>query len=426
MDIKNDILNDPPNEDSKKVLETAKINTPPYKDLSHLSDDLIKNLMERYYFGNDKVKDLITEFELDVKGGKLYKLFPPQVHPDYLCPNCKTPMVTNSIAKTHRNTLSINNLYCLTCGHINNPYEVCNCKACNTARIEVEARRQAKLSREKEEIQNKFSRIVKYYEDSSNPKMSFDELTFRQKVYLGTFCRALLDESYTHTKQIQPLTREDSNHPISPNCDITRSMISELKHSNVLTVSSISPLEAFQDCDEFPKFHYLNKVWHLVNLDDAKDLDDMFRKILNPTYFNDSNKEIAYKMWFEIAKAECFNYLEFRLNAVGFDTNLGKKAELVFEELLKYFSVSQIYSIIWKQVASASTGYLEGRFDSNHAKNIAINGCERYGEKVREQGWDIPCFKRVKEVPESIYSEFFFYKVLKIDNMGFDIPPTFL
>lgn len=406
-------------------IEESQINEQPYTDLSHLTKEQVTDLISRYY-GTGRVKDLIAEFNLNVQPGKLYKLFPAQEHPNYLCPNCGTVMVTNAVSKTRHSSLTVNDLYCTYCGHVNNPSKLCHCDFCEDSRIAAEERRIEALQRVHEEKQKKLILIKESYNDSANDSRSFESLTFRQKVYLGSICKAMLVENYDCKKQIQPFIEEDRTHPLAPNNNLLKLMVSELVANDILIVSSYSPLDAFVDDIDFPNSYYINRVWYIVNLEFDKDLDETFNKILNPTYYDESCKDIAFNMWREIAKAECFNYLSFRLNAVGFDTEFGKKTNLIIEELLNHFGVSQIYAIIWKEVASASMSYLEKKYNRNHAKNIAINGLERYGEKALANGWELQRYSRSKDVPQSIYSEFFFNKVLKIAELGFDIPPTVL
>lgn len=60
----------------------------------------------------------------------------------------------------------------------------------------------------------------------------------------------------------------------------------------------------------------------------------------------------------------------------------------------------------------------------NHAANTTISACERYAERAKINGWDLKGYRRIKDLPQSALSLFFFNRVLEIGDMGFTIPPT--
>ncbi len=151
---------------------------------------------------------------------------------------------------------------------------------------------------------------------------------------------------------------------------------------------------------------------------------DIFAEILNPTYYSKEDQEEALSLWNNIAIAECIEYLQYNLVRVGFDFSPGEKTYKTFEILLKDFSVSQIYGVIWKAIADASRLYLESGMSKKHAANTVIGSCERYAERAKNNHWDLTGYHRVKELPQSILSLFFFNRVLGIGEMGFKVPPT--
>ena len=95
-----------------------------------------------------------------------------------------------------------------------------------------------------------------------------------------------------------------------------------------------------------------------------------------------------------------------------------------FEILLDDFSVSQIYGIIWKAVADASMLYLEKGITKKHAANSVIGACERYAERAKMNGWALTEYSRIRDLPQSALSSFFFNRVLGIGDMVFKVPPT--
>ena len=129
-------------------------------------------------------------------------------------------------------------------------------------------------------------------------------------------------------------------------------------------------------------------------------------------------------MWRKIAIGECLEYLDYQLQKVGFEFAPGDKTYKTFDILLNDFSVSQIYGIIWKAVADASKLYLESGISKKHAANSVIGACERYAERAKMNGWKLTEYSRIRDLPQSALSSFFFNRVLGIGDMGFTLPPT--
>ncbi|MDU2196703.1 MAG: hypothetical protein E7E26_13245 [Clostridiales bacterium] len=68
--------------------------------------------------------------------------------------------------------------------------------------------------------------------------------------------------------------------------------------------------------------------------------------------------------------------------------------------------------------------YLEKGISKKHAANSVIGACERYAERAKINGWDLTQYNRIKDLPQSVLSLFYFNRVLGIGEMGFRVPPT--
>jgi len=405
-----------------------------HKDLSHLSESQINELIQRYY-QNENVKALLEEFDIHISPSKLIKLFPPISHQDHPCPNCGSPQYSNQKSKNNKVPIKIYDLFCLNCGHTNNPSGHCTCDYClSLKKIAKERKEKERQAREKrigeihEVIENAFN-------IDNNIPLDFDKLCFKHKVFLSTICKSLLVENYTSTRQVQPLKSFAYDKPLSPSDQYTTLIYSELIKHSILIPSPISDITAFvwEDqngnfnfLDDFPQNFYLYKTWYIINVTCDDGFDSLVKKLLLGNCYNSEvNSEEALVLWKDIAKQECIAYFEYQLIGVGFNAQFGKKTNIIIEKLLENFSVSQVYALIWKEVASASKAYLEHRFTKIHAKNIAIHGVEGYGERALKNGWDIIKYARNKDVPQSIVSEVLFNLVLAIKEDGFNEPPNF-
>lgn len=373
------------------------------KDLTHMSNKEIDTLMNRYYSG-ESITKLIKEYGLSVYPSDLYHLFPPVICNGYKCDYCGSTLLINRKSRSHKNEdLNPKELYCPVCGH--RPFDDrCNCEKCQQAAINLE---------------NERSQLIKEYYSVPEDKVNFNDVSFECKVYLGALCKANL---YENMFEIAP--REEVNNVLAPTEKLNKEIYDTLCHRNIITVSPKSPINAFVLDKNFPKSFYTYKVIYNLNLQIPSNKDDLFAEIFNPNYYTKNNKSEAIALWKKIAVAECIEYLVYQLNKVNFNFSPGDKTYKTFDIILNDFSVSQIYGIIWRAVADASKLYLEKGMSKRHAANSTISACERYADRAKMKNWQLTDYKRVYDLPQSILSEYYFYKVLKIGDMGFKIPPT--
>ena len=75
-------------------------------------------------------------------------------------------------------------------------------------------------------------------------------------------------------------------------------------------------------------------------------------------------------------------------------------------------------------VQTCALPILEKGISKQHAANTAIGVCQRYAERAKLNGWDLAQYNRIKDIPQSVLSTFYFNRVLGIGEMGFRVPPT--
>ena len=109
---------------------------------------------------------------------------------------------------------------------------------------------------------------------------------------------------------------------------------------------------------------------------------------------------------------------------VKFDFSIGEKTIVTFVDMLEKFSVSQIYGIIYKNIANATKYYQESNISKKQAANSVIGNCQRYYESAILQNWDLAKYGRVYDIPQSVISEFLFNRIIGIGKLGFDMPPV--
>lgn len=373
-----------------------------YTNLLHLTNEEVSQLMQRYY-NNEAVKNLIEEYRLTIKPSTLYKFFPPEKFNNYECENCKNILVATRRSKAMAMMSRYESeLYCPNCGH--KPYIKCECDFCKQIQIKQNDERIKNI--------NKIFGVVK-------EQIEFESLSFIEKVYLGVLCRAYLCEDLFEIRSTC-----ENNIVLAPSNDLSCEIYNNLIGAKVIKVSPLSPINAFVfDENNSPEEYNKYQVFYNLNLVFTPSADELFNKILNPSYYSSKHRDDALLLWKKIALAECIEYLKYSLNKIGFRFSPGKKTYITFDILLNDFSTSQIYGIIWKAVADASKLYLEKSLSKQHAANTVIGACERYAERTKIKNWELVKYKRVRDLPQSILSLFFFNRVLGIGEKGFDNPP---
>lgn len=387
-----------------------------HEKLRHLTMLQIESLMNKYYNGV-KASDIIKEYNIDTTSSKLYTLFPPIICEDIICPVCNEPMYKERDSKSSY-SWNKKKPFCAICGHTDEI--TCKCNYCIAEREKV---RKLNEERKVRILQEKREKIKKVYDLNIVP-VNYSELNFREKVFLGALLRTSLSEDM---EVILPLN--DAERELAPTIGYIKEILSYLIGRGVISVDSNSSIDAFLDSSEekdieFPNVYYITMVKYRINIVGDEEIKNILSKIINPKSFSDADKEDALNIWKEIALEECIEYFEYQMKSVRFDFNIGEKTIAIFKDLLENFSVSQIYGIIYKSVANATKYYQESSVSKKQAANSVIGGCQRYAERAMINNWELAKYSRIKELPQSMISEFFFDRVIGVGSLGFNMPPS--
>ena len=387
-----------------------------HEKFRHLTMLQIESLMNKYYNGV-KASDIIKEYNIDTTSSKLYTLFPPIICEDIICPVCNEPMYKERDSKSSY-SWNKKKPFCAICGHTDEI--ICKCNYCIAEREKV---RKLNEERKVRILQEKREKIKKVYDLNIVP-VNYSELNFREKVFLGALLRTSLSEDM---EVILPLN--DAERELAPTIGYIKEILSYLIGRGVVSVDSNSSIDAFLDSNEekdieFPNVYYITMVKYRINIVGDEDIKNILSKIINPKSFSDADKEDALNIWKEIALEECIEYFEYQMKSVRFDFNIGEKTIAIFKDLLENFSVSQIYGIIYKSVANATKYYQESSVSKKQAANSVIGGCQRYAERAMINNWELAKYSRIKELPQSMISEFFFDRVIGVGSLGFNMPPS--
>lgn len=92
---------------------------------------------------------------------------------------------------------------------------------------------------------------------------------------------------------------------------------------------------------------------------------------------------------------------------------IGSKTHLIFENLLEYFSVGQIFNLSWQAVRDTTDYIAKNGIRHLQSENIFISAIQRKADKARAEGWEIKNSRRDFNCPQTILSSVFFNTFLK-------------
>jgi len=384
-----------------------------YQDkLSHLTEGEIEELIKRYY-GGEKNNLLINEYDIDIKNSSfLIKTFPPRTHFDILCPFCNIFMTSYRKSKS---SYSIETIFCKECQHeLDNTY--CSCTICKNKRLEKE-----KFERERQQILFDTQRQViidKYLTDKEYPT-DFEELDIQMKLYLSSLLRSSLSEDLKDINPISSATLKLT--PITPDNIYETKIITFLKENGLIIFSPNTVLNSISiEDNKIDGYYPLNTTYRLniskdgltIEVDELFHLEDIEEK----------NDELLLTLWLEIALYECLEYLYMRLDEYNLPSKyIGDKTVSAIKETLNNFSISQIFYFIWRASKSSDEFYQKGGRTKQHAVNLVAGNILRIMETAIAKNQVVPKYERNYKCPQSIISEIFFNRVVKIGARGFDM-----
>lgn len=388
------------------------------KRISHLTNEQIVNLMERYYEG-EKVSKILEEYKIRINVSQLYSIFPPIITND-TCIHCNSDMLKSWSSKSRATLTNEDTSYCINCNHKNSKY--CNCDYCE---IDKHKKIQEQQESQKELVERKKVAISEFYDESNWTLELERELTLEDRLYLAVLLRSSLSENTLYIEALEPL-----KNTLAPTKEFEVEIIKTLTSRKIIVPHALSDIDAFEienaDKNDFQIMYGIYKVRYRINVE-PEDLDynAMIKRLLYPDFNNEDTFQVfCYEMWKKLALSECLNYLLYQMKKVGYSFNPGDKTIRVFENLLEHFSISQIYGIIYSAVAKSTQRYQAKEITKIHAQNSVISSCENYGQRALAQGWILANYSRIKDLPETYISFILFTSIMQIDELGFSEKPT--
>ncbi len=374
--------------------------------IKHLEKNSIIEMISKYYEGVS-VNQLKKEYDINITASQFVNLFPKKIAEEK-CEYCDANLIEDWKAK-YSYSFQDKNPYCPICYHEN--HDKCKCNPCEKSRKDALIR---------EENRKKFI-IQEHYSERNFEKKLEKDLSLEDKLYLSVLIRGGLDENIGNIMPVYTL-----DNKLTPTSNLTIELIKTLTGRGLIVPQSNSSIGAFVDDETFPKTYYIDRVIYRINITPMdSNYHNMIQRLMYPSQEDfEIDKNFCFNMWKKIALNESIEYLLYSLDKVGFDFRPGEKTNKVFENLLEHYSVSQIYSIIYRAVANSTKLYQEKKMPKKRAANTVITFCESNGERAIAEGWKLSKYRRDYNLPETLISQVFFTSILKIAYIGFEETPT--
>ena len=367
-----------------------------HEKLAHLSANQITSLCERYM--NEKLKDLIAEFHIEVSPAGLSKILPPRILSDEICPYCNILMRQRILKGEYTNKKS----YCISCGH-HSSYN-CQCYGCEKERKEKENYHLRKIE------QLLADRFGKY----DTPRNLYD-IPLKDSVYLAAFLRATSQSTLSNY-----LYFEDNSVKLSPNQYYTTKIIEYLLKNSYIKIDMdlFSPNTLFSPEEQLDRFSLLTCRYNLLVYAPNLGKNEIHDKLYFPDIKNAGENEFR-EVWTEIAQAECLEYVIYKIKNIGIHYKYFPKHLKHIEQILNNFSVSQFYSMYFNTLKSVYYSLTSKGINSVQVLNSSIYGTLSYAEKAIAREWHITKYNREPQCEQSIISHVFFSSFLPIEKAGF-------
>lgn len=248
-----------------------------------------------------------------------------------------------------------------------------------------------------------------------------DDLEFDHVIYLLALIRHSSNENMTH---ITPVSGNQYDK-FSPSNNYSEEIIHKLYRDGIL---AIVPEEAYIDQfdekeDESLNIDILHTPFYI--LFEPKlylSLND-FRLVLEEKFLSldylETGSGSVHELMNRIALEECLSYLYVTLEEHSFSFDAGIKTIAVLNKALEFYSVAQVYYLIWEAVKNVCSFYMRKCSSKAHAADTIARSIEKQIELAQVNNLDIEAFQRNFKTQQSLVSRMLFNTMLATDDGGF-------
>ena len=197
---------------------------------------------------------------------------------------------------------------------------------------------------------------------------------------------------------------------LAPTARLEVELISSVFEKGLILIHPSSPVDAFAwESDASPDQFYITKVaYYLSGIGQTSERITRFDADLESVLAYDSwpaswATQFA-SFWREIAMAECESYLVFCLAQHGLDFAPGAGTEAAIEKGLGWFTIGQLFNLIWRSARDASAYRAREHVSRQQAANSSVTRLRSQIERAYAEGWSLQPYRRDNRLPVSAIS----------------------
>lgn len=216
---------------------------------------------------------------------------------------------------------------------------------------------------------------------------------------------------------------QDSEIPFSPKEILFRHLlITVLLEKRLIVPSFNSPKHAFRlPPNKNPGWDPEAVYWSVL-LPDPPSFIQQLEHIVASSDWPNGWRDDCSRFWRQLAVAECWEFCAYSIAQRSLPMPGAAALTTLFNNLLRDFSVSQCYQLIWASASDATDFWVRKQAIAQHAANYFVGGCQRKADRYRAEGWAIKGFKRNFKLPRSQLSYVLHDVFLKHGEAGFSSP----
>lgn len=377
---------------------------PLHPAITHLNQQELDQLMAGYQSGV-KITTLFEEFRIKAHASQVCQILPAMLI-GQTCRICGAEMISRVLSRNGNNVKECS-VMCSACQHDDSP-------SCRCANCVSERRRQASEL----QMQRKARLHQAIVAAQSETHASIHELSLETAVAFLAFTRCCPPNSMGICDSLASTSREI---PYSPSNEITALLLESLRHAGLIAVSERS-LQGSVDLAGDKLIYEPQQVKWLMTVKNRLELVEAIEIAGLSGDWPEQWLEQVNPLWLKIALAESRQFYNHQADARGFNVRAETAVTEMLNNVLRDFSVAQLYCVVWKGAQYAADFMVREHVNKAHAANFMIGACQRNADQARANHWQVKAFRRNFELPRSMLSYVLFDVILKIGERGFSEP----
>lgn len=398
------------------------------RDIVGINEVVMKTEVKYQPDITDKNKELCEKYWLREKENKTSYVFTCQsLSKQY---GLKQSEITNIVRDNAY--LKVLDCQCLDCGitsECKTRFELTNldtdswrCDACLKAYKEQQEKEWREYLLEQERLEQERQKAVidglnNYRAEQESAIPTLEKLSLIDKLLLIAIVESLGSDNLKTTLSLT----DNLERPLSPLYTMDETILEHLFKTNILLLNPMDSLD-YADITESGEID-LNLDYSQATFDFAYGVNDITSlrvEVKEQKTINELIDNVVFKDWCEnIQLAECVSYLIERARVNGLTAPLGEKMMSLLKASLTTYSVTELISLIWMAVESASSYSNKPNITNKHASNSIYTILQSNIDKVSNGVWKRKTFNRDTNLRESAIAKVFFDDVFKVHDGSF-------